>query len=296
LLVTGADGFVGRHLVERARAAGWDVHAAEGDLTQEECVSRAVEVIRPNVVIHLASARRLAERDPWSALRVELDMASALLRTLAREVPGATVLAAGSAAQYGTGLPRPLKEIDATPAVSPYGAIKTVLEQVFTSPALTGRLRTIWCRSFNHAGPGQGPEAPLGSWVRQLLAAERRGGGIIRTGALEPVRDVLDVRDVADYYLALVSAPLARGVVNVCSGQPRRLSELAAMVVAQASAPVTIEPDPSLERAVDPPYVVGDPGRLRELTAWAPGIPLQQTVAEMVDAARGADATVPARA
>jgi GDP-4-dehydro-6-deoxy-D-mannose reductase len=224
--------------------------------------------------------------DPWKALNVEMAMIGWLLRAVRERAPEATVLAVGSAAQYGAGLNRPLTEDDPTEPLSAYGARKSVLERAFTSLPLTAGVRTVWCRSFNHAGPGQRADAPVGSWSRQLVAAERAGGGTIRTGRLSVVRDILDVRDIADAYLALVAVPGIKGVFNVCSGHAVTLSRVAELVCDEACSPVTLEYDPGLERPVDPPYIVGNPLRLRRLTGWEPQIPLEQTIRDAVGAVR----------
>ena len=266
--------------------AGWDVHVVDGDLTAEGTADRAVAAARPAAVIHLAAASRSAAVDPWMALSVEVAMLGQLLGAVRDRAPGAPVLAVGSAAQYGAGLDRALTEQDPTQPLSAYGARKSLLEQAFMSSSLTSSVRTIWCRSFNHAGPGQRSDSPVGSWSRQLVAADRAGGGTIRTGVLTVVRDILDVRDVADAYLALVAAPGVEGVVNVCSGRPTGLRRLAELIRSEARSPVTLQQDPALERAVDPPYIVGNPLRLSQLTGWAPRIPLEQTVRDTVAALR----------
>jgi GDP-4-dehydro-6-deoxy-D-mannose reductase len=286
LLVTGAGGFVGRHVTSRSQTAGWDVRVVDGDLTAEGTADRAVAAARPAAVIHLAAPSGHAVVNPWRALNVEMTMLGGLLRAVAERAPEATVLAVGSAAQYGVGLNRALSEEDPTVPLSAYGARKCVLERAFTSSSLTGGVRTVWCRSFNHAGPGQGPEAPVGSWSRQLVAADRAGGGTIRAGRLTVVRDILDVRDIADAYLALIAVPDIEGVVNVCSGRPVTLREVAELIRNEASSPVTIEHDPALERAIDPPYIVGNPLHLRRLTGWEPRIALEDTVRDAVAAVR----------
>jgi GDP-4-dehydro-6-deoxy-D-mannose reductase len=286
LLVTGVGGFVGRHLKARAVHAGWDVRVVDGDLTAEGIADRAVADARPVAVVHLAAPSGHTALNPWNALTVEVAMLGQLLRAVKDRAPEATLLAVGSAAQYGAGLDRALTEQDPTEPLSAYGARKSVLERAFMSSSLTVGVRTVWCRSFNHAGPGQGADAPVGSWARQLVAADRAGGGTIRTGRLTVVRDILDVRDIADAYLALVVVPGIEGVVNVCSGRPIGLSRVAELIRNEASSPVALEHDPALERAVDPPYIVGNPQRLRRLTGWEPRIALEQTIRDAVAAER----------
>jgi GDP-4-dehydro-6-deoxy-D-mannose reductase len=284
LYVTGARGFVGRHVAERARASGLTVRAAEGDLRVAADVDAAIADAAPRAVIHLAAPPRGG--DPWAALEAELAMAGAILGAVGRHVPEAPVLVAGTAAQYGLAAARPLTEEDPTAPLSAYGAAKCVLERAVTAAPLNPGVRAVFTRSFNHIGPGQGPDAPAAQWARQAVAAERAGGGAITTGRLDVVRDLLDVRDVADAYLALVRSG-ATGVVNVCSGVPVAMQTVAELVASRSAVPVEIERDPALVRSVDPPYVVGDPARLRELTGWAPAVPLERSVDDLLAACRG---------
>ena len=251
----------------------------------------------PRAVVHLAAAARGG--DPWSSLADDIRMSGSLLAALAAASPQATLVAAGSAAQYGAGAPRPLREQDPTDPLTSYGAAKCVLEQALTAAPLRSGVRVIWTRSFNHVGPGQGLDAPAAQWARQIAEAELSGAGELRTGRLDVVRDFLDVRDVADAYLALAGSDV-EGVVNVCSGVATALSELAELLVGQARVTVAIVRDPALERRVDPPHVVGDPALLQARTEWRPRITLARSVADLLAEARtravgdaqGADADV----
>jgi GDP-4-dehydro-6-deoxy-D-mannose reductase len=282
VLVTGARGFVGRNVLARALEAGLDARTAEGDLRDPAAADEAIAAARPAAVIHLAATRRGG--DPWHALGDDLAMAAAILAAVGHHVPGTAVLVAGSAAQYGMGASRPLTEDDPTVPVTAYGAVKCVLERAVTAAPLQHSARVVFVRSFNHIGPGQGADAPAAQWARQAIEAEAAGGGTIRTGNLDVVRDFLDVRDVADAYLALVRSP-AQGIVNVCSGIGVRLRDVAALVAGAATVDVRVEQDPALARSVDPPHVVGDPSRLRELTGWTPQISLEQSVTDLIGTA-----------
>ena len=290
VLVTGADGFVGRHVLERASAAGLEARAAEGDLREVAVAAENIAATKPRAVAHLAAAGR--DGDPWRALIDDLSMAAAMLRAVAEHAPSAPMLVTGSAAQYGMGARRQLTESDATSPLAAYGANKCVLERAVIAEPLRGVVRVIFTRSFNHVGPGQGSDAPVAQWARQLVEAETKGGGTIRTGDLDVVRDFLDVRDIADAYLSLLQSS-AEGVVNVCSGAPVVLADVAEAVVRRRSSPLTVEHDDRLARSVDPPYVVGDPSRLHELTGWRPRISLDESVADLVDACRREAGAVP---
>jgi len=282
VLVTGAGGFVGGHAVERARSRGLEVVASEGDLRDAAAVRRLVRRTRPAAVLHLAHRRPASPAASWSALQDNLAMAGSVLAAVAAEAPDAPVLVPGSAAQYGAGSPGRLAETAPTVPVTPYGAEKCVLEPACTAAPLRGPVRVIWTRSFNHAGRRQPLDAPVPSWARQVAEAERGGPGALVTGSLDVERDFLDVRDVADAYLELVSTDFT-GVVNVCSGRAVALREVAAAMLGLAESPLELRQDPALERAVDPSRVVGDPSRLHALTGWRPRFGLRETLAAVLD-------------
>jgi GDP-4-dehydro-6-deoxy-D-mannose reductase len=293
ILLTGATGFVGGHVARQARPQGLTVVPLEGDLRDPETARNAVEAAAPDAVVHLASRKPSASSDSWALLADEVAMAGNLFRALHDAVPAAALLIAGSAAQYGAGSPAPLSETVPLRPVSAYGAVKTVLEGAFTAEKLRGGTRVIWARSFNCLGPGQQPNTPAADWARQVASAEAAGGGVVRTGHLDVVRDFLDVRDVADAYLALIASDFA-GVVNVGSGRATRLEELAGLFAQRAQVPLELELDPALERAGDPPHVVANVDLLHSVTTWRPAWTLEQSVEEMLGEARRALADAPA--
>lgn len=285
LLVTGASGFVGPHLVERARTRGIGVAVCDGDLRAPGVAESAVEATRPRWVVHLAAVAPAAELSSWDALRDNIQLTASLLDAIARIVPDAGVLVPGSAAQYGQGSLEQLPEGFPTRPVSPNGAIKTALEAAVTSGAMGAPERIIWTRSFNHIGPGQQLSAPVAAWARQVAAIEAGEPGPLRTGSLSIVRDFLDVRDFADAYLDLLASG-ARGVVNVCSGKGIRLNDIATLLISLSDREIAVEEDPALYRAADPPVVVGDPARLLALTDWRPAYGLEQSLSEVLEEQR----------
>jgi GDP-4-dehydro-6-deoxy-D-mannose reductase len=278
VLITGASGFVGRHVLARAEAGGLVPVAAGGDLREPDVVRRAVAAARPAAVLHLAGAPPGPGARASAALADNARMAANLVAAVDDLAPEAPVLMAGSAAQYGLGGGDPLPESAPLAPVGAYGAMKTALELacVGSTP-----VRVIWARSFNHLGPGQADGAPVAAWARQVAAAELRGGGTLRTSRLDVVRDFLDVRDVADAYLALVASP-AEGPVNVGSGRPCELRDLLARLTGLSSVELAVEHDPGLTRMLDPPSVVADVARLRELTPWRPRIEIDRSLSDVL--------------
>ena len=286
LLVTGSRGFVGRWVSERAVRTGLSVAVADDDLRSPAACERLLAEAKPAAVIHAAASPR--SLPAWQSLADDIAMSGNLIGAVARHVPQSPVLIPGSAAQYGMGGPGRLSEQAPVKPVSAYGAAKCVLEQAVLADPLRQGVRVIWARTFNLVGPRQRNDAPAAQWTRQIVAAEHAAGGPLRTGRLDVVRDFLDVRDLADAYIALVGSAAAAGVVNVCSGEPLPLSALAQAMIDTATVGVTLELDHDLRRRLDPPRVVGDPGRLRALTEWRPALGLSDSVREMLDECREA--------
>lgn len=286
-MVTGASGFVGGHVLARAKQRGLHAVGSSGDLRDADVAREALSIHRPAAIIHLAAGRRRTA-DAWVLLQDELRMLSNVLTAAAELVPSAPVLIPGSASQYGMAAGDPLPESAPTVPINDYGAVKCVLERAALLAPLARGVRVIWARSFNLVGPGQGLDAPVPSWARQIVEAERRGSGCLRIGNLEVARDFCDVRDVSDAYLALIDSD-AEGPINVGSGMPVLLQDVLDALVSRARVPITVEADDSLRRAHDPAFVVADITRLRQLTGWQPTIPLGQSVADVLDSWREQD-------
>jgi nucleoside-diphosphate-sugar epimerase len=272
ILVTGAEGFVGRHVLGRAAARGVEAVASEGDLRDTDAVRALVGRVQPSAVIHLAAGPRSSRR-PLDTLADEIRMAGNLLVAAGE----ATVLIAGSAAQYGMRRAEPLREDVPTEPLSAYGAVKCAVERAVTAPPLQADASVVFARCFNIVGPGQGLDAPIPSWAAQLAD----GATTLRTGNLDVVRDFLDVRDVADAFLDLVTSGFA-GIVNVGSGIPVTLRAVVDELIAQSGTNAKVERDPALVRAQDPPFIVADVARLRSATGFIPGHALNDSLADVL--------------
>jgi GDP-4-dehydro-6-deoxy-D-mannose reductase len=145
-------------------------------------------------------------------------------------------------------------------------------------------VRAIIARPFPHTGKGQPAQYVVPAFIERLRAAKATGAGQVATGNLEPVRDLLDVRDVAEAYLGLLANGAPGQVYNIARGEGvslRRVFELLTELMGVAAEPV---PDPSLVRAADIPHLIGDASKLRETTGWSPTVSLEQTLRDMLDA------------
>ena len=141
-------------------------------------------------------------------------------------------------------------------------------------------------RPFPHTGPGQDQRFALPAFAQRLKVAKQSGARVIKVGNLDPVRDLLDVRDVARAYVALLErgAEGPGAIYNVASGRGWSMRELLQQLAAVIGVNVVPEADPALMRPVDLPYLVGNAGKLARWTRWEPRIPLETTLTDLVHA------------
>ncbi len=198
----------------------------------------------------------------------------------------------GSAEEYGRidASAVPVRETTPLQPVSPYARSKVAAEGLALAAQRDGSIGVICVRAFNHTGPGQSPNFLVPGLASRIAAAERAATDDITVGNLDSVRDYTDVRDVVRAYRLLAEHGEAGEVYNVCSGVGRTVADIAQGLVALASRPLRLAVDPELVRPVDVPILVGDGTRLRDATGWAPEIPLERTLADVLDDARAAGA------
>lgn len=291
ILVTGAGGFVGRHLLPALAAAlpGAELHAARADLLDPAAVEAEVAALRPDACAHLAAVSAIpdARRDPDRAWRVNLHGTLALARALLAHAPGAALLYASSADIYGasfrSGLP--LDETALPAPLNTYGATKAAADLALGAMAADG-LNVVRVRPFNHTGPGQLPAFVVAAFSEQV--ARIRAGlqpPVLRVGALDPLRDFLDVRDVCRAYALCLAhrERLAPGtVLNIASGTPRRVGDVLDALLAEAGVDATVETDAARLRPADIPTATGDSSRARSLLGWEPVVPWPQTLRDVL--------------
>jgi GDP-4-dehydro-6-deoxy-D-mannose reductase len=287
--VTGGVGFVGTWLVRHLRAAGDEVTVAglDVDVTDFGAIAADLAAAAPEVVYHLAARADVAASwaDPAETLRVNATGTLGVLEAARRCPAPPRVLLVSSAEVYGGGAGdgTPLGEEAALRPVTPYAASKAAAELLGLQAFLGSGLEVVRARPFNHVGPGQGAAFVVSGLASRVVRAEREADGVVPVGNLSAARDFTDVRDVVRAYRLIVERGTAGEAYNVCSGRSTSISDIAAMLAAQATSPVELRSDPALQRPSDVPLVQGDPSKLEALTGWQPEIELETTLADVLE-------------
>jgi GDP-4-dehydro-6-deoxy-D-mannose reductase len=285
--VTGGSGFAGSHLLDLLPGATAPSRE-ELDLLDGDAVRTAVRESAPDTVWHLAALASVGRswEAPAETIAENVAMTVNLLEAVRTEAPEATVVLISSGEIYGPPDRLPVDEEAALRPQNPYAVSKAACDLLGGQYADATGLHVVRLRPFNHTGPGQTDDYVVGTLTRQVAEAEAAGReeALVRTGNPDSARDFSDVRDVARAYVA--AATLDSGVYNVASGKAVSVRELIELVRAAARIPVRHEVDPARVRAHDVPEVRGSAERLRSSTGWRPEIPLDQTIADALEAWR----------
>ncbi len=282
VFVTGALGFVGRHLVPHLRARGHEILATDLELDASDAVAVAEFVARtsPDAIVHLAgvSSVAAARQDPALAFRVNFLGAHALLEATARHAPHARLLLVGTGDSYGSAPPGapPFSEAAPLRPGSPYARTKAAAD-LLAAGYLERGLDVLRVRPFNHTGAGQSDAFVASSFARQLVEIERgTRADTLEVGNLDSVRDFLDVSDVIEAYALLCEPGVPAAAYNVASGRGVSAGALLESLCGLAGLSPQIRVDPARFRPTD--QSVGDASRLRAATGWAPKVALERTL------------------
>jgi GDP-4-dehydro-6-deoxy-D-mannose reductase len=292
ILITGAAGFVGRHLKARLAAVYPDatLFTPTVDVRDAEAVADAVRQAAPEACIHLAavSSIRAAQEDEDQAWEVNLNGTLRVARAILRHAPDCQMLFTSTADAYGSSFRGGAPVDEATPLapMSVYSATKAAADLAIGSMAGQG-LRCVRIRPFNHTGPGQTAQFVVPAFARQVARIEAGlQPPLIQVGNIDTWRDFLDVRDVCAGYVAWIAKRdnlTCGSILNLASGTARRIGDILSELQAVAGIALEVRADPARVRDSDVPMACGDSRRARELLGWTPVIPWAQTLRDVLD-------------
>jgi len=299
VLITGATGFAGGHLVERLAGQGdlvaWGRSSPRSDLTglatwqrvdllDRLRVREEIAHLRPSAIYHLAGAAQVAESwvDTATPLEGNVLATSNLLDAVRRAGLTCRVLVSGSASVYAPS-DEPIAESAVLKPGSPYALSKLAQEQLARRVFLDEGLKVIVVRAFNHTGAHQPPAFVAPSMARQIALIERgQAEPVIKVGNLDARRDFTDVRDVVRAYVALMEQGEPGEIYNVGSGVGRPIRALLDALLAKSRVSIRVETDPARLRPTDTSALVADLTHVGETTGWQPAISFEQMLDDLL--------------
>lgn len=303
VIVTGAAGFVGRHLLELLskdgrELIGWHranasrvlpttagVRWMEVNLLDRTAVAAAIAEVRPSAVYHLAGFANVAQS--WTHTREAFEgnalATHHLFEALRASKLRPRVLVTLTSAVYRH-QNRALTEDDVVEPLNPYAASKLAQEMVASAAWTEDGIPTLLARAFNHTGPGQELGYVVPDISRQIALIEAgKKEPELSMGNLDAERDLGDVRDVVRAYVAMMRHGKPGVPYNVCAGHAVSVRWLVETLVSRATIPVRITQDPAKMRPNDIPLVLGSHARLTADAGWKPEIAFDQTLSDTLD-------------
>ncbi len=291
-MITGAGGFVGRHLMTRLttafpRAA---LLTPAFDIADAAEVAAAVATANPDVCVHLAAISTNAQvrSNEDRAWAVNLHGSLYLARAILRHAPRCQLIFASSADAYGASF-RPGTKLDETAPLAPlnaYAATKAAADLALGAMVEQG-LCLARPRPFNHTGAGQSSGLVVAAFARQIARiAAGVQDPVISVGNLDPRRDFLDVRDVCAAYIACMTRRDAiepGAIFNIASGEARRIGDVLDALMETAGVTAEIRIDTTRTRTTDVPLAWCDPARARQVLGWRATTPWSETLRDVLD-------------
>lgn len=290
VLITGIHGFVGGALQRALLEFGHEVYgidvAGSGersravDISDRQSVMTSIREIAPDFIYHLAAISRVDFNDPSQLYAINVTGTVNILTASISLPRPPLVLLVSSSQVYGIVDPaqQPVTEAQPVKPVNHYGASKAASEHIALSYYHEQGLPVAIVRPFNHTGRGQDPHF----FVPKIVAAIREGRRSIEVGNTSVVRDILDVRDVIDAYIALMTNFPEGKILNIAGGIGFRLDELMELMQELAGVTLEISRAETLMRKNEITVSIGDSTALTDFCGWRPRYTIRDTLAWML--------------
>lgn len=302
-LVTGSEGFVGKHLCALLSAKGWELRGCDLEVPAEAKDRRACDIADPaqierllqwaegvTHVFHLAAVTFLPEaaRDPALTFRVNLNGTVGLATSVHRHAPNARFVYVSTSEVYGIPQTLPLRESHPLCPANPYAISKAAADQYCAYLYKTTGQDVVRLRPFNHTGPGQEDRFALPSFARQIAEIEAgESEPVLKVGNLDAVRDLSSVGDVVRAYEVAALEARPGEAYNICSGNSAPMRQALDMLLSLSTADIAVEVDSERLRPSEVPEIRGSHEKLSADTGWRPEISLEELLSQLLSHWRG---------
>jgi len=294
VLVTGAGGFVGHHVMNELLAHGHEpvagtlknesvknVESIHLDVSDRAQVTQALQGKSYDGIIHLAAISHVGDAEKSLGTLVDINVTGTanLLAGMSLAAKKPRLIFVSSSQVFATpSHSSALDESSSTLPETPYGWSKLAAENICRLYQTMGQ-DVVIARPFNHIGPGQLPSFVVSGFAARIKAAQN--GGFLKVGNLETYRDFTDVRDIARAYRMILEAPSPSPVYVLGSGQCLKIRDIVDSLLKISGKDLSLEVEPSLLRKVDPVSFMANSSLARDELNWQPQLAIQSTLEEV---------------
>ncbi|AZP11733.1 GDP-mannose 4,6-dehydratase [Undibacterium parvum] len=283
ILVTGADGFTGRHFVSTAVARGHEVVALRANLNDSTAVKTEIAALAPEAVVHLAAISFVGHADASAFYSVNVIGTLNLLDALAAlPEPPRSVLLASSANIYGNCEQSPITESQPPAPVNHYAMSKLAMEHM--ARTYLDRLPLFFVRPFNYTGAGQAASFV----IPKLVAHFSKRAESVELGNLDVEREFNDVRFVCETYLQLLEKAKPGMAINICSGLPITLKSVITLLSDITGHQLQVNVNPAFVRNNEIHRLCGSAEKLIDVIGPVSHRPLRETLQWMLEQSESA--------
>jgi GDP-4-dehydro-6-deoxy-D-mannose reductase len=308
-LITGITGFAGSHLAEYCLARGdlevfgtarWrsrmdnvqnilnDISLIDCDLKDSVAVRHCLTEVRPEYIFHLAAQSFVPTswKAPSETMTTNVVGQINIFEAMRELKLESRVQLACSSEEYGMVYEDeiPIKETNTLRPLSPYGVSKVAQDLLGYQYHESYGLHIVRTRGFNHTGPRRGDVFVSSNFSKQIaMIEEGKQEPVLRVGNLQARRDFTDVRDmIRGYWLALEKGEPGE-VYNIGSGKDVTIQRMLDILLSFSSIDIEVRQDPDRMRPSDVEVLRADNTKFCALTGWKPEIPLDKTLADLLD-------------
>jgi len=306
VLITGITGWTGSYLARyiikhqpetQVIGLAWGAEQADlpatiavyqVDLTDAEATVAALAELKPEQIYHLAAAvGPIWAVNPQRAMSVNVMGTANLLMAAGRLSCPPKILVVSSSAVYGRAGEGLIPETAPLQPLSLYGISKAAQDMLAYQAYTVYGLPTIRMRTFNQTGPGEPPHL-VGGAIAQQIAQIEAGlvKPVVQVGNLTPVRDFVDIRDVIRGYVLAMQRGRPGLAYNLCRGQGCSIQQMLDLLTSLSRVPLRVEQREERQRKAEIPRQVGNPACLHQDTGWQAEIPLERSMADLLQSWR----------
>jgi len=276
VIVTGSDGFVGRHIVELLKWSGKDrifgLDKNQADITKYSQVKKYLNKIKPDQIYHLAGFASGAGKDKDLIFKVNVQGSINILKALKEINRPAKILLASTAYVYGN-TPKCATEKSKLDAKSFYDKSKVTMEKE-AKKYLGSNIEIVISRATNHIGPGQKLGFVVPDFCNQIIDAKNKR---CLVGNLSAKRDFFDVRDCVVAYKILMQKGKSGEIYNIGTGKVTSIKEILLKLIKISGKNIKYRIDPARMRPSDIAKNCVNSAKIKKL-GWQPKIPFDKSL------------------